>query len=199
MSSKFSNKFPIPEQFPLILHDFIKEVIRNKPQDILDFSIHYFTNLEKKYNFNLGNGFDVKIENESIDREETKANNINNTNEINNFEITELTNLQEKKKEIENQKEIIGNNKIDNNIENNNNNLEIEEEKEVCPLTTEMAMIINEREEMKKKKEAKDEEIKQNENKSRTPSNYSVISGTSSQKKEVNNFVDDLFVSSYND
>ena len=47
MSSKFSNKFLIPENFPKILHDFIREIIRYHPKDILDFSIQYFYYQEK--------------------------------------------------------------------------------------------------------------------------------------------------------
>ena len=46
MSSKFSNKYPIPEKFPEILHDFSREVLRYMPKDILDFAIQYFYSLE---------------------------------------------------------------------------------------------------------------------------------------------------------
>ena len=51
MTSKLSNKFPIPEHFPEILHDFAKEVVRAQPVDIFEFAIQYFKNLE-----NGGNG-----------------------------------------------------------------------------------------------------------------------------------------------
>lgn len=47
MSSKFSNKFLIPVNFPKILHDFIRETIRYQPKDIIDFSIQYFYYQEK--------------------------------------------------------------------------------------------------------------------------------------------------------
>ena len=47
MSSKFSNKYPIPEKFPEILHDFAREVVRYMPKDILDFAIQYFYYLEQ--------------------------------------------------------------------------------------------------------------------------------------------------------
>jgi hypothetical protein len=46
MSSRFSNKYPIPEKFPEILHDFSREVLRYMPKDILDFSVQYFYSLE---------------------------------------------------------------------------------------------------------------------------------------------------------
>ena len=67
MSSLFYNKYPIPNDFQQILHDFTKEIVRNKPKDILDFSIHYFYCLENnlKFNFNDNNhSTDIKqIEN----------------------------------------------------------------------------------------------------------------------------------------
>ena len=47
MTSKFSNKYLIPEQFPKILHDYAREVVRYMPEDIFDFSIQYFYSLEK--------------------------------------------------------------------------------------------------------------------------------------------------------
>ena len=46
MSSRSSNKYPIPEKFPEILHDFSREVLRYMPKDILDFSVQYFYSLE---------------------------------------------------------------------------------------------------------------------------------------------------------
>ena len=52
MTSKLSNKFPIPERFPEILHDFAKEVVRAQPVDIFEFAIQYFKNLERGSNVN---------------------------------------------------------------------------------------------------------------------------------------------------
>ena len=46
--SKYPNKYEIPEQFPKILSNFTREIVRNQPKDILDFAIRYFYNLEKK-------------------------------------------------------------------------------------------------------------------------------------------------------
>ncbi len=46
MASKYLQKFPIPEAFPDILHDYAREVLRDQPQDIIEFSIGYFTALE---------------------------------------------------------------------------------------------------------------------------------------------------------
>ena len=61
MTSKFSNKFLIPEEFPQILHDYAREVVRYMPKDILDFSIQYFYYLEKglKLNYIEGGSKDI--------------------------------------------------------------------------------------------------------------------------------------------
>ena len=56
MSSKFSNKFPIPEKFPEILHDYAREVVRYMPKDILDFSIQYFYSLDQNIPLNYKEG-----------------------------------------------------------------------------------------------------------------------------------------------
>ena len=56
MTSKFSNKYPIPEKFPEILHDFAREVVRYMPKDILDFAIQYFFYLEQNVPFNYMEG-----------------------------------------------------------------------------------------------------------------------------------------------
>ena len=61
MTSKFSNKYLIPEEFPNILHDYAREVVRYMPKDILDFSIQYFYYLEKglKLNYIEGGSKDI--------------------------------------------------------------------------------------------------------------------------------------------
>jgi hypothetical protein len=35
MASKYLQKYPIPEEFESIIHDFAREVLRNQPEDIL--------------------------------------------------------------------------------------------------------------------------------------------------------------------
>lgn len=47
MASKYIQMFPIPEGFPEILNDLAKEVIRNQPEDIIDFAAMYFTCLQQ--------------------------------------------------------------------------------------------------------------------------------------------------------
>ena len=47
MASKYIQKFPVPEGFPEILHDLAKEILRNQPGDIIDFSAAYFKCLQE--------------------------------------------------------------------------------------------------------------------------------------------------------
>ena len=48
MSSKYIKKYPIPKEFPEILAQFIKEILRNQPRDIIDFGIEFFRCVEEK-------------------------------------------------------------------------------------------------------------------------------------------------------
>ena len=104
MSSKFSNKFPIPEKFPEILHDYAREVVRYMPKDILDFSIQYFYSLDQNIPLNYMEGASKdlpKITYALEQKEKTKENRDNlstpslatNTNTQNMFyKQTELSN-----------------------------------------------------------------------------------------------------------
>ena len=42
MASKYLKKFPVPQKFNEILHDFAREILRNQPEDIIDFGHEYF-------------------------------------------------------------------------------------------------------------------------------------------------------------
>ena len=42
MASKYLQKFPVPDNFYEILHDFAREVIRDQPDDILEYGANYF-------------------------------------------------------------------------------------------------------------------------------------------------------------
>ena len=70
MSSKFSNKFPIPEKFPEILHDYAREVVRYMPKDILDFSIQYFYSMDQSIPLNYVEGASKDIPKISYSLEE---------------------------------------------------------------------------------------------------------------------------------
>ena len=84
MTSRLSNKFPIPEGFPEILHDFAKEVVRYQPNDIFDFAIQYFNSIEieRPLNYIPGGSANIerkeeKINDENINEENIKKENIN--------------------------------------------------------------------------------------------------------------------------
>jgi len=47
MASKYIQKFPIPGSFPDILHDFVREVLRDQPENIYDYGKAYFTALDE--------------------------------------------------------------------------------------------------------------------------------------------------------
>ena len=42
MASKYLQKFPVPNNFPEMLHDFAREVLRDQPQDIYEYGALYF-------------------------------------------------------------------------------------------------------------------------------------------------------------
>lgn len=46
MASKYIQKFPIPGQFPDILHDFVREVLRDQPENIYEYGAAYFAALD---------------------------------------------------------------------------------------------------------------------------------------------------------
>ena len=48
MSSTYIKKYPIPKEFPEILGQFIKEILRNQPLDIVDFGIEFFRCVEEQ-------------------------------------------------------------------------------------------------------------------------------------------------------
>ena len=47
MASKYLQKYPIPGDFPQLLHDFTKEVLRDQPDDIFEYGYQYFKALEE--------------------------------------------------------------------------------------------------------------------------------------------------------
>ena len=42
MASKYLQKFPVPEGFPEVLHDFAREILRDQPEDIISYASLYF-------------------------------------------------------------------------------------------------------------------------------------------------------------
>lgn len=46
MASKYVKNFKVPTDFPSILHDFAKEVLKAQPKDVHQFGLQYFAALE---------------------------------------------------------------------------------------------------------------------------------------------------------
>ena len=110
MTSRFSNKFPIPEGFPEILHDFAKEVVRYHPNDIFDFAIQYFNSIEieRPLNYIPGGSANIERREETI-KEEKKKEEIKKEEILNeeksNEEILNEDNINEENNKEENIKE----------------------------------------------------------------------------------------------
>lgn len=47
MASKYLQKFPVPVGFQETLADFTKEVLRDQPENIIEYAALYFESLEK--------------------------------------------------------------------------------------------------------------------------------------------------------
>ena len=135
MSSKFSNKYPIPEKFPEILHDFSREVLRYMPKDILDFSIQYFYSLETNTPLNYIEGGSNKIpkSSETIEIEKSKRKELSTPSLTTNQNTQNVFYNKEEKieKKLEDEKEEIKELKETNSSKMNSPlNTEEKEEKE---------------------------------------------------------------------
>ena len=51
MASKYIQKYPVPQGFPDILHDFAREVLRDQPENIYEFGYLYFKAMEEVSNW----------------------------------------------------------------------------------------------------------------------------------------------------
>ena len=97
MSSNFTKKHFIPEEFQQIFNNFTKAILFYKPKDIIDFAINYFISLEKKiplerllesqkYINSLGSESTLNNE-QNITKEENI--NLDDTNSLDNLEDIE--------------------------------------------------------------------------------------------------------------
>eukprot|EP00825_Cyclidium_porcatum_P035275 TRINITY_DN36_c0_g2_i6.p1 TRINITY_DN36_c0_g2~~TRINITY_DN36_c0_g2_i6.p1 ORF type:complete len:406 (+),score=143.03 TRINITY_DN36_c0_g2_i6:332-1549(+) len=59
MASKYLQQFPIPDQFPEILHDFTREILRAQPDDIIDFAAQYFDHKSKGTEFKFQSKYNI--------------------------------------------------------------------------------------------------------------------------------------------
>ena len=51
MASKYLQKYPVPENFPDLLHDFAREVLRDQPANIYHYGYEYFKSIENVSSF----------------------------------------------------------------------------------------------------------------------------------------------------
>ena len=115
MSSKFSNKYFIQEEFQKILNNFTRAIIFYKPKDIIDFAVNYFISLERK----------VPLD------------------QI--LEQQKLRNIQKTDSTLNNEKNLSGEEKVDLDETNNKDNLEESENEysEVkIPMTDELKSFL---------------------------------------------------------
>lgn len=47
MASTYLQKFPVPENFPELLSDLTKSILKEQPSDIIEYAYHYFRNLKE--------------------------------------------------------------------------------------------------------------------------------------------------------
>ena len=151
--SDLYDKYPIPENFPEIIHDLTKEMVIRQPKDIYDFAYEYFKSKENNsiFNYPFGswqiiqeqNQNDNKYENEIINKDIKIENNCENKNEDN------LSNLEQKEENILFENNNINDFKQDNNfntIENNNinnkNTIEIKKDLDNIKMTFKMKIKI---------------------------------------------------------
>ena len=185
------SKYPIPEQFPEILSNFTREIVRNQPKDILDFAINYFYNLEKKmppYSSINSNKFSTINSDKNNNQTDIMSSNtdielINGNN--NNKENKIMSNEQSKS--------IIEHNENNESEEYNNHFINDNEENElVVPISKDLEELIKKRE-MEEEKNSKKEEETKNKEIDGNLSECSEISGNDPQKKEVKDFISCLF------
>ena len=72
MASLYYQRKPVPEGFEEILHDLIKEILRNQPEEIDKFCYNYFDKLIRKRKTGAKNKTD-NIENENPNMMDLKS------------------------------------------------------------------------------------------------------------------------------
>jgi hypothetical protein len=171
MNLKFLGNNPIPEEFGTILKNYTKEIIRNNPKDIIDFSYQYFYCLEKK--IPLMSTIETQI------NTEMSLNNIQTTNqkEVITSVIEAPDNNISKDNIIDKNSKPVTPNNSENRNENDDNN-KLEDSPMKVPISRDIEEII-------KKSEKK-----------RPVSSFSGLSENNEEKKEIKDFISDLFFES---
>ena len=171
MNLKFLGNNPIPEEFGTILKNYTNEIIRNNPKDIIDFSYQYFYCLEKK--IPLMSTIETQI------NTEMSLNNIQTTNqkEVITSVIEAPDNNISKDNIIDKNSKPVTPNNSENGNENDDNN-KLEDSPMKVPISRDIEEII-------KKSEKK-----------RPVSSFSGLSENNEEKKEIKDFISDLFFES---
>ncbi len=47
MASKYLQKYPVPQSFPDVLHDFAREILRDQPENLHEYGYQYFKAIEE--------------------------------------------------------------------------------------------------------------------------------------------------------
>ncbi|CAD8126037.1 unnamed protein product [Paramecium sonneborni] len=59
MASKYLQKYPVPEGFHQLLHDFTREVLRDQPEDIIKYGVEYFESMRDGKEFKYESKFNI--------------------------------------------------------------------------------------------------------------------------------------------
>lgn len=59
MASSYIQKYPIPQDFPTILKNFTREILRDQPANVIEYSAKYFEALEKGEQFRYKSAYNV--------------------------------------------------------------------------------------------------------------------------------------------
>ena len=62
MASRYIQKYPIPQDFPSILKNFSREILRDQPTNIIEYAANYFEALESGKSFKYESAFNVPKE-----------------------------------------------------------------------------------------------------------------------------------------
>ena len=127
MATPFLEKIQIPEGFEEVLHDVLKEILREQPENINNFCLEYFQSIK---NGNSQKGSFNKNKFGLLREEETKKQEFENSKEnINNIETS--SKLDQNKTNKEKSEPVLDTEEVNAQVKNINNNIESEENKEI--------------------------------------------------------------------
>ena len=116
--SDLYDKYPIPENFPEIIHDLTKEMVIRQPKDIYDFAYEYFKSKENNsiFNYPFGSWQIIQEQNQNDNENEIINQDIKIENNCENKNEDHLSNLEKKEENILFENNNINDFKQDNNF-----------------------------------------------------------------------------------